>query len=160
MQISTYSWIPPALWATGGLEPSWNPHPNIHSTPFPPTSLGGGVYPSSFLLPGLQNWPADLGHGRPYAIIAPFWPSSFFHYFFNTLLCWFWLDVGPNLEPKSLKNRSQDGFFRIPKLHQTIFRMLLYLPCVLLGFEGRRLPNITPKSIQFRRKTDPKVTWF
>ena len=130
--------------------------------PAPPSNdlyYGGGVYPSSYLLPWTQNRGAEW-RSHLYPTFSPFWSSSFFHHFFNTFLCWLWFDFGPNLEAKSLKNRSQDGFFRTPKLHHAIFWILLYLPCVSLGFEGRRLPKMIPKSIQFQEKPIRKSVDF
>ena len=119
--------IPPALWATGGLERSCQSscqssnqlyqlyiqptlptlHP-INSSNFTTNSTtkfpGGVVYPSSFLLPGLQNRPAARTRRLPYSTLLPSWSSSFFHHFFNMFLIDFGSILAPKMAPKSTKN--------------------------------------------------------
>ena len=86
--------------------------------PISSNSPGGGVYPSSYLLP----WGLDKGFARTrnhlYPIFSPSWPSSFFHHFSNPLLYRFWLHFGAQLgakfPPKSIKNPSQEWSGTIP----------------------------------------------
>ena len=73
---------------------------------------GGGVQPSSYLLPWTQNGGAKCTRSHLCPIFSLSWSSSFFHHFFNTILYRFWLhfgpQLGPKIAPKSIKNRSQE----------------------------------------------------
>ena len=73
---------------------------------------GGVVYPSSYLLPGLQNRPVALPRRRLYSTFSPSWSSSFFHHFSNTFFHRFWLHLGSQngsqIHQKSTKNRSKN----------------------------------------------------
>ena len=80
-----------------------------------PTSsnfLGGVVYPSSYLLPWLQNRGAESTRRRLYSTFLPSWSSSFFHHFSNTFFHRFWLHLGSQngsqIHQKSTKNRSKN----------------------------------------------------
>ena len=94
--------------ATSGLGFSFHP-PSLQlflSSSAPSSNSGGMVYPSSFLLPWLQNRPGARWRSRQYAICSPSWSSSFFHHhFFNTLFIDFDSILDPNLEPNSLQKR-------------------------------------------------------
>ena len=79
--------------------------------------LGGVVYPSSYLLPGLQNRGAEWSRARLYAISSRSWSSSFFHHFSNTFFHRFWLHLGSQngskIDPKSSKNRSKNSIEKL-----------------------------------------------
>ena len=68
---------------------------------------GGVVYPSSPLLPGLQNRGAELPRRLLYSTFSPSWSSSFFHHFSNTVFYRFWLYLGSQngsqIHQKSIK---------------------------------------------------------
>ena len=93
------------------------------SIPPTPTSnplycTGGGVQPSSPLLPWPQNHGAKQSRSHLYPIFSPSRPSSFFHHFFNTISYRFLLDfasqLGAQIHPKSIKNRSQERSGKLP----------------------------------------------
>ena len=73
---------------------------------------GGVVYPSSYLLPGLQNRGAERTRRHLDATFWPSWSSSFFHHFSNTFFHRFWLHLGSQngsqIHQKSTKNRSKN----------------------------------------------------
>ena len=73
---------------------------------------GGVVYPSSPLLPWLQNRPVARRRSHLYPTFSRSWSSSFFHHFFNTFFHRFWLHLGSQngsqIHQKSIKNRSKN----------------------------------------------------
>ena len=79
--------------------------------PISPNSLDDGFTPPPFLLPWLQHPGIFPTRGHPYALLAPSWPSSFFHHFSNTLLYRFWLDFGPQLGAKIPPKSDLEPFF-------------------------------------------------
>ena len=70
------------------------------------------VYPSSYLLPGLQNRPVALTRRHLYSTFLPSWSSSFFHHFSNTFFRRSWLHLGSQngsqIHQKPFKNRSKN----------------------------------------------------
>ena len=73
---------------------------------------GGGVYPSSPLLPWLQNRPVAWIRSRLFSTFSRFWSSSFFHHFPNTFFhrCLLHLGSqhGSQIYQKSSKSRSKN----------------------------------------------------
>ena len=69
------------------------------------------VYPSSYLLPGLQNRLVAGWRRHRDSTFSPSW-SSFFHHFSNTFFHRFWLHLGSQngskIHQKSIKNRSKN----------------------------------------------------
>ena len=84
--------------------------------------------------------------------------ASYFSMIFSSPI---FLDFGsiwvPNLEPKSMKNRSRGRYFRRLKLHRAIFRNLKDVSHGMQGFEVPRPPGTLAKSVQNREKTYIKV---
>ena len=122
--------------ATSGLGFSFHP-PSLQlflSSSTPSSNSGGVVYPSSFLLPWLQNRPGALTRSRLYTFFSPSWSSSFFLHFPNTLF----FDFGPILDPNLVHFKiAPKKFFSNSEI--TSYDFLNFATCVLLGFEGPSL---------------------
>ena len=91
--------IPPASgdrWSRAFVKSSSQQPFNSYCQP----GLDGGVYPSSFLLPGLQNPPAALCRSRLYPTFSRSWSLSFFRHFFNTLFYRFRIHFGAQVGTK------------------------------------------------------------
>ena len=85
------------------------------------------------------------------------------HFFiiFSTSFCDDFRSIlDPNLDPKSLQNRSRSPFFQCPKLHRTIFKILKDVLDGMQGFGVPRLPEKLPKSIPNRKKSHQKGDRF
>ena len=129
--------IPPALWASGGLEfgcslilPTPSPHPSEEGFTPPPSSSPG------------------LGTGVPHAAVALYirlFRHPGHHHFFILFLTSFFTDFGsildPNLEPKWLQNRLQRSSFRVPSIDLAIFWLLQPLQWFLMVFGVPGLPK-------------------
>ena len=79
------------------------------------------------------------------------------HHFFIIFSSPIFLDFAsiwvPNLEPKSMKNRSRGRYFRRLKLHRAIFRNLKDVSHGMHGFRVPRPPEKLPKSNKNREKS-------
>ena len=98
--------------ATGGLEPSWNPHPNIHSTPSPPTPWRRGLPLRLSSSPGTGMVVSRAGVATK---IQFFRHPGYHHFFiifrhpFISILTAFWL-------PTWSQNRSKIHKKSIPRV--------------------------------------------
>ena len=136
----------------------------------PPTSpsnafyIGGGVYPSSYLLPWTQNRGAEWGRSHLYPTFSPSWSSSFFHHFFNTRLCWFWLHFGPQLGAKMAPKSIPKVIFSSSEPGSSDFLIFATPSMVFNGFWGPRPPKTLPKCNQIASeissKSHSKFLWF
>jgi len=72
----------------------------------------------------------------------------------------FWSILNTNFEPKLVKNRFWSRFFRGPKLHRAIFKILRDVLDGMLGFAVPGPPENLPKSLQNWAKSHLGVDCF
>ena len=122
---------------------SLNPSSNQLYFPTSSNFAGGVVYPSSYLLPGLQNRPVALSRRCLYPTLSPSWSSSFFHHFPTC----FFIDFASILAPKMIPKSS--------KIQSNIYLKTCSEKSLLLGLIFHRFfvdlgPSFTSKTVKNR----------
>ena len=150
--LTKFPLIPPALWATGGLEVAIGPLFNI--PPTPPSQ--GGVYPSLYPSPWTKNGGAKASGEVSFPLPADFLALQFWTYFSDSHFlrhralweptCPLWVaNLASKTRPTSMVFGVQETSYVARRKNVKICTTLTRKPCFCLPRTPKKPPKIYQK---------------